>query len=79
MQNIFQSAAKNSGIRLEMNDGVLAVIYPDSRAVRGYDYLILSNNVDLNDIHHLRLITLIENNLSINIKAPNSKTSTQRR
>lgn len=67
IENLFQSAPLNDGIRVEIIGQTLSVIYPDPRVTTGYNYLILSNNINLEQEHHIKIEALTKQFLRISL------------
>lgn len=66
-QNIFQTAPYNSGIRVELSGGMLAVIYSDYQKSNGYSALVLEKNLNLNESHRIRIEALTKEFLRISL------------
>jgi hypothetical protein len=66
-QNIFQTAPFNSGIRLELIGNTLGVVYSDYQKSSGYSLLILKINLNLNEVHHIKIEALSKEFLRISV------------
>lgn len=66
-QNIFQTAPFNSGIRLELSGNTLGVVYSDYQKSSGYSSLILKKNLNLNEVHRIKIEALTKEFLRISV------------
>jgi hypothetical protein len=66
-ENIFQTAPFNSGIRLELNGSTLGVIYSDYQKSNGYTAFILQKNLNINEVHHIKIEALTKEFLRISV------------
>lgn len=66
-QNIFQTAPFNSGIRLELTGNTLGVVYADYQKSSGYSSLILQKNLNLNEVHQIKIEALTKEFLRISV------------
>lgn len=66
-QNIFQTAPFNSGIRLELTGNTLGVVYADYQKSSGYSALTLQKNLNLNEVHQIKIEALTKEFLRISV------------